>query len=234
MANTTAKDVLLKQYGYIASEVKSNFVAKADEKTYSIAKAETAETGFLATYELHDEDGTLCGAKINIPKDFLVKSGEVKTVTVADQPVAGYKVGDKYIDFVINSKDASATDEHMYILVSDLVEDAYTGSNSIDITDHVVSLKVDSSNANGLEVTAAGLKLNVATTSAAGAMSSADKGIVDAALTSVGTATGEGNVVTAVSANADGRTVDVVKGITALTVADLDTITQADVQVLFA
>ena len=32
-------------------------------------------------------------------------------------------VGDKYIDFVINSKDNDATDEHMYILVSDLVED---------------------------------------------------------------------------------------------------------------
>ena len=82
----------------------------------------TAETGYAKTYVIK-QGGTAISPKINIPKDFLVKSGSVKTCTTKDVPVQGYVVGDKYIDFVINTKDGSATDEHMYILVSDLVED---------------------------------------------------------------------------------------------------------------
>ena len=49
-------------------------------------------------------------------------------------PVTGYVVGDKYIDFVINAKDSSATDEHMYILVSDLVEDTQYGVDEVTLT----------------------------------------------------------------------------------------------------
>lgn len=96
----------------------------------TVEKQSTAETGYAQTYVVK-QGGSQVGTKINIPKDFLVKSGQVKTVTTADSPVEGYVVGDKYLDFVINSKDGSATDEHMYILVSDLVEDTtYTADNS--------------------------------------------------------------------------------------------------------
>ena len=96
----------------------------------TIAEQGTAETGYAKTYVI-SQGGTALSPKINIPKDFLVKSGQVKTVSTANNPVQGYVVGDKYIDFVINAKDGSATDEHMYILVSDLVEDTtYTADNS--------------------------------------------------------------------------------------------------------
>ena len=101
-----------------------------DSKTVTVEKQSTAETGYAHTY-IVKQGGSQVGSKINIPKDFLVKSGSVKTCTTANVPVQGYQVGDKYIDFVINSKDGSATDEHMYILVSDLVEDTtYTADGS--------------------------------------------------------------------------------------------------------
>jgi len=99
-------------------------------KTVTVEKQSTAESGYFATYVVK-QNGSQVGSKINIPKDYLVKSGSVKTCTTANQPVSGYKVGDKYIDFVVNTKDSSGTDEHIYILVSDLVEDTtYTADGT--------------------------------------------------------------------------------------------------------
>lgn len=88
---------------------------------YSVVKAPTADEGFAATYQL-TRDGVATGTKINIPKDMVVqsgsvKTGSVKTVTTADAPVTGYKVGDKYIDLVL----ANAANSHIYILVTDLI-----------------------------------------------------------------------------------------------------------------
>lgn len=99
----------------------------------------TAETGYASTYDLH-QGGVLKGS-INIPKDFLVKSAALSTVTTADVPYAGAKVGDKYIDFVINAKDASATAEHIYLPVNDLV-DVYTAQANAT----QVQLAIDSNN----------------------------------------------------------------------------------------
>ena len=87
----------------------------------TLTKEQTANTGYFATYTF-TQNGSSIG-QIDIPKDFLVKSGSVKTVSTANSPVNGYTIGDKYIDLVVNTKDSSGTDEHLYILVSDLVED---------------------------------------------------------------------------------------------------------------
>lgn len=110
---------------------------------YTIVKQDSAEGNYLATYNL-TKDGTSVGASINIPKDFLVKSAEIKTVSEADVPYEGAKVGDKYIDFVINTKDTeegTASDEHLYLPVKDLV-DPYTAGNGIEIDgSNVVSTK---------------------------------------------------------------------------------------------
>ena len=94
----------------------------------TVEKQQTAETGYAHTYVIK-QGGTALSPKINIPKDYLVKSGEIKTCTTANVPVQGYVVGDKYLDFVVNVKEGSATDEHIYILVKDLV-DVYTADNS--------------------------------------------------------------------------------------------------------
>lgn len=162
--------------------------APASADSYKVEEAATAETGYLKTYVLNryangDETGTPteCG-KINIPKDYLVKSADVKEVTTADDPYTGAKVGDKYIDFVINVKSGTATDEHVYLPVNDLV-DAYTAGNGIDISAaNEISVKIDTANANGLGVGADGVKLDVAVANdntgangKAGAMSAADK-----------------------------------------------------------
>ena len=145
---------------------------------YSLVKQGTAESGYLSTYYL-TKGGAQVGDKINIPKDFLVNSADILEVETADQPYAGAQVGDLYIDFVINSKTADDTASHVYLPVNELV-DAYTGGNGIDISaSNVVSVKIDSANANGLEAGAAGLKLNAATASTPGAMSAADKSKLD-------------------------------------------------------
>lgn len=98
--------------------------AVAKDDSYTIKKQATADEGYLATYQLH-KNGTAVGDKINIAKDLVVESGDVKTVTTPDQPVAGYRVGDKYIDLVL-----AHSGNHIYILVSDLI-DKYDGKNIV-------------------------------------------------------------------------------------------------------
>ena len=110
------------------------------ESVVTVEQQAQAETGYASTYVVK-QNGTQVGAKINIPKDFLVKSAEIKTVTVADEPYEGAEVGDKYIDFVINAKDASATAEHIYLPVNELV-DVYTAEAGAT----QVQLAIDSSN----------------------------------------------------------------------------------------
>ena len=98
----------------------------------TVTKQTDADSGFAATYVIA-QGGTALGTKINIPLDYLVKSGEVKTASASDLSTLGqgYSTGDKYIDFVINAKDGSGSDEHMYINVKDLVEDTtYTADGS--------------------------------------------------------------------------------------------------------
>lgn len=140
---------------------------------YTIVKQAEAEEGYLATYAL-TKDGTQVGANINIPKDFLVRSAEVKTVTTADDPYQGASVGDKYIDFVINTSGATTGGDHIYLPVNELV-DVYTDGDGIDVSaDNIISVQIDSANANGLSVGSKGVALALATDASAGAMSAAD------------------------------------------------------------
>ena len=117
------------------------YFKQAAAPEYTIAQQQTAESGYAATYYM-TKDGTQVGSKINIPKDFLVKSASVETVETADTPYSGAVVGDKYIDFVINAKDSSATAEHLYLPVNDLVDVYTSGSASGDM----VVIAIDSSN----------------------------------------------------------------------------------------
>lgn len=94
----------------------------------NVVKQSSAEAGYLATYYI-TQDGSQVGSKINIPKDYLVKSAEIKTVTTANSPEQGYAVGDKYLEFIINTKDDSATDAPLRVNVKDLI-DTYTADES--------------------------------------------------------------------------------------------------------
>ncbi len=73
---------------------------------------------------------------ISIAKDMFVESGSVGTVTVADEPYPGAKVGDKYIDIIL----ANSSSEHIYIPANSLV-DVYTGGT----TDYI-QISIDSNN----------------------------------------------------------------------------------------
>lgn len=76
----------------------------------------TANTGVLGL-SLKDQDGTeLSSDTVDLPLELIIESGSVKTCTVIDTPVAGYVVGDKYIDLVL------ANGNHIYILVTDLID----------------------------------------------------------------------------------------------------------------
>ena len=137
---------------------------------YSITKDATAQSGFLATYHL-TKGGVEVGTAINIPKDYLVKSAEVKVATGSD--ASGFPAGTTYIDFVVNTYDTtsgSGTESHIYLNVETLVK-THTAGNGISISDtNVISAKVVA--ANGLSVDANGIKMAVASTSANGAMTS--------------------------------------------------------------
>lgn len=135
---------------------------------YTVEKLSSAEQGYASSYVLK-KDGTQVGATINIPKDMVVSSGEVKTVTVANEPYQGAQVGDKYIDLTISN----ASQDHIYIPVKDLV-DVYTAGNGIAInSNNEIRAKV--SEGNGLGFGANGdIALSLVQNSANGAMASDD------------------------------------------------------------
>lgn len=188
----------------------------------------TANTGFLKTYILaKGADTALVSGdipaankigEIDIPKDFLVKSGKMLTVvagtganegkfmvteengsavTEYEAPAAVTAAG-QWIDLVVNTKGTTEaeTDAHLCFDVTKLV-DVYTNGNGLNLSNGQFSIKlnatasgldvdgngltiaIDATNANGLAITASGLKLTTATQSAAGAQSAADKQLED-------------------------------------------------------
>lgn len=148
-------------------------VAKGATPAYSISKKAAADSGFIASYTL-TKDGAQVGETINIPKDYLVKSAEIKEVEAIDTPYDGAAVGDKYIDFVVNSVAGDGNESHIYLAVNELV-DTYTGGNGITVSGtNQISLKLGATT-NGLSVDSSGLQLAAATASTAGAMTAADK-----------------------------------------------------------
>lgn len=111
-----------------ATDDNDGLATAKDVKDYvdgiKVKKLETAEDGYVASYQVvrgEGDDAVVLGDTINIPKDFLVKSGEIKTVETVDTPYEGAAVGDKYLDFVINVKEGTATDEHMYVALKDII-----------------------------------------------------------------------------------------------------------------
>lgn len=158
----------------------------------TIKKLDTAESGYSASYQLQNQDGTAIGATINIPKDLVVSDGEVKTVTTADTPYTGAVVGDKYIDLTI----ANTDNKHIYVPVNDLV-DIYKAGNGISVSNNTIAVKLDSSGESFLTVGSSGLKLS---------------GVQSAINTAAATATTKiaskttGHVTVSSASNSDGST----------------------------
>lgn len=98
-------------------------------------------------------------ADIDIPKDMVVESGSVETVTTADVPYEGAQVGDKYIDLVI----ANATSDHIYIPANSLV-DVYTAEQSATQIQLAISNNVISATVVAGSITATELASDAVTT----------------------------------------------------------------------
>lgn len=159
----------------LTESIKTGYVKKTElNENLKVVKKTTATEGYSSSYELRMGEKVL-GDVINIPKDYLVKSCEKKVCETADVPEAGYKVGDKYIDWTINTVSGDGNESHIYINVQDLV-DVYNSGNGVTVgTDNTISLKVDTDNANGLDVGTNGLSLALASSTTPGAMSAQDK-----------------------------------------------------------
>lgn len=114
-------------------------LTKSTLPEYTITRQQTAETEYSATYSLF-KDNVLTGDKINIPKDMVIESGELKYVEEPDVPYEGAEVGDPYIDFVI----ANSDNQHLYVPVKDLV-DTYTAGTHITITNNVINHDIQGS-----------------------------------------------------------------------------------------
>ena len=114
--------------------------AEIAKKTVSFEQQANPDSGDFATYVLK-QNNVQVGPKIKIPQDFLIRSGSVKTCTVANNPVQGYKVGDKYLDLVINTKEGSSTNNHIYILATDFIDDYYADNITLQLVNRVFSIK---------------------------------------------------------------------------------------------
>lgn len=127
----------------------------------AVTVTESTGTGdVLKTYTVKQGDTSI--GTINIPKDFLVKSGQVKTVETDGQPYPDAVEGDKYLDFVVNTKDSTGTDSHIYIPVKDLV-DVYTSGTTSTVTVTVDNNNVITANVNTGSITTSLLDSSVQT-----------------------------------------------------------------------
>ncbi len=103
---------------------------------YNVVKLGTAEDGYAASYQLQ-KDGVGVGVSINIPKDMVVSSGEVRELT-ADEITAERPQG-VYVVLTL----ANAANDKLYIPANKLVDD-YTGSTYIEVASNgEISIKYD-------------------------------------------------------------------------------------------
>lgn len=118
-----------------------------------ISLNESSSATYAKAYVI--KQGTKEVGTINIPKDMVVSSGSLKTVTSADNPYTGAKVGDKYIDLVISN----VANDHIYIPVSDLI-DTYLAGNGLTLEDSTFSIKKDETSEDYLTVGTDGVKVS--------------------------------------------------------------------------
>ena len=120
-------------------ELKSGITSLNTDSVVTLEQDATATTGMLKTYSLYQGDisdstkkaAALVG-KIDIPKDFLVKSGKIVTISSnvdSDSDATSGLSDGTYIKLVINSKDGDDSDSKIYINVANLV-DVYTAAQN--------------------------------------------------------------------------------------------------------
>lgn len=118
--------------------VDDKVAALTTSSAVTVEKLATATTGYIASYVVK-QNGAQVGATIDIPKDYLVKSAELKTASaeIKSGDTTVVAAGHKYIDFVVNTVEGTGNETHIYLDVDTLV-DVYTG-----VTGSEVAVTVD-------------------------------------------------------------------------------------------
>jgi hypothetical protein len=115
---------------YTKTDVDKDFAKKSDIKNYKIVKSE-ASGEFAAVYKLQvngaDSEDSV---SINIPRDLVVSSGEVKYVETVDAPYAGAVVGEPYIELQLANGGSP-----IYIPAKTLVDIYTSGDNYINVSE---------------------------------------------------------------------------------------------------
>ena len=135
------------------------------------------------------------GTGDNVGKFMVTEEDNVAVATPYEANTQVNAVG-SWLDFTVNVDDNSETAKHTFINLTKFI-DIYSNGLGLNLNGKAFSIKlnatasglfvdvdglkilIDPNNANGLDITAAGLKLALATQSAAGAMSAADKANLD-------------------------------------------------------
>lgn len=137
-----------------------------------ITTTEPENDTYIAAYKLVNKDNKTLGSTINIPKSLLVKDAILRVCEEDNVPEEGFKVGDKYIDFIINTSDSeSGAEKHVYLNVQDLIT-TYIAEGIISIENNTISANITTG--NGLTISNDSLAMNLASESAAGALSKDD------------------------------------------------------------
>lgn len=127
---------------------------------------------------------------------FMVTEEDNVAVETPYEANAQVNAAGSWLDLIVNTQAGDETAVHQLINLSKFI-DVYSNGLGLNLSGKTFSIKlnatasglyvdvdglkilVDPNNANGLDITAAGLKLALATQSAAGAMSAQDKGNLD-------------------------------------------------------
>ena len=135
VTNTKLSDELKNYYDKTTAD--STFAKPSQIKYYKITK-DTSNPNYSAVYKLQFSDGSAINdgsVDINIPKDMVVSSGEVRTLT--EEEIAANKgVADKeYIVLTL----ANSANNKLYIAADSLVDEYTSGNNYITIEGRVIT-----------------------------------------------------------------------------------------------
>ena len=137
---------------------KTAAITIASSAEYTIKKLTSSDTslGYDSQYAgqyILTKDNVKVGDVINLAKDMVLDTVELKTCSTADSPVVGYVVGDKYIEFTFQNKASSK----LYLKVSELA-DVYTAGNGLTLTNGAFAVNTTDTNIADTTPTASSAK----------------------------------------------------------------------------
>jgi len=174
MTVTVKNDPAGKQTDYwlVGGINNANWVKKASDSLEIAKLAAPSTSAYSESYQLQVNGSTAAlGAIINIPKDYRVIESTASTVSAADKSAGGkfsastdFFEGDRYADFVINTKSKDGEVSHVYLNCQPIINDLYLEDSGITIASGVssstISIKIDENSQSFLTVGVDGLKLS--------------------------------------------------------------------------